>query len=120
MSTFNQSVNQLVFPALSAVRHQPVAKKSVAARRKHIRRITIIFAAGVLLALAYVWIRIQVIQLGYEVSKIRRETTELKEQKNMIGAEVEKLKSPTRIELVARDNFGMRLPLSDEVVIVER
>jgi len=105
-------------PTFSAVRHQPVAPKSAAAGRRHIRHVAILVAIGVVFMLAFVWIRIRVIQLGYEVSRIRKETSELKQQKNRLEAEVESLKSPSRLEAIARDRFMMRLPMSDEIVIV--
>ena len=105
-------------PAFSAVRHQPVAERPAAVRRRQIRHGSLLVAVAVIVALLFVWIRIQVIQLGYEVSRIRKETTELKQQKNRLAAEVEALKEPSRLEAVARERFGMRLPQSDEIVIV--
>lgn len=106
-------------PSFSAVRHQPVATKSVALRRRHIRHLGILVGSGVVLALLFVWVRIQVIQLGYEVSRLRRETTELADQKNRLKAEVGELKAPARVEVIARERFGMRLPRGDEIVVVE-
>ena len=82
------------------------------------RQISILLGAGVVIALLFVWVRIQVIQLGYEVSKIRKETTELREQKNRLEAEIAELKSPSRIEAIAKERFGMRLPQSNEIVTV--
>ena len=105
-------------PTFSAVRHQPVAPKSAAVKRRHVRQISILLGAGVVIALLFVWVRIQVIQLGYEVSKIRKETTELREQKNRLEAEIAELKSPSRIEAIAKERFGMRLPQSNEIVTV--
>ncbi|MFH0798900.1 MAG: cell division protein FtsL [Pseudomonadota bacterium] len=116
--TAGASTISTAVPMFSAVRHQPVAPKSAAVRRRHIRQIAILIFIGVALSLLYVWIRIQVIQLGYEVSRIRKETTELKEQKNRLDAEVASLKSPDRLEAVGRERFGMRLPRSDEIVFV--
>lgn len=107
-------------PTFSAVRHQPVALKTATARRKHIKHLSSLFAIGVVFALIFVWVRIQVIQLGYEVSKLRKETRDLIEQKNLLRSEVEALKSPTRIEAIAREKFGMRLPRGDEIVIVKQ
>lgn len=112
-------ISQTSIPVFSAVRHQPVGPKSAAARRRHVRQVAMLAALGVIMALLYVWIRIQVIHLGYEVSKIRKETQELSEQKGLLKAEVETLKAPMRIESVAREKFGMRLPQTDEVVIIE-
>lgn len=112
-------ISQTSIPGFSAVRHQPVGPKSAAARRRHVKQVIMLAVLGVVLALLYVWIRIQVIHLGYEVSKIRKETQELSEQKGLLEAQVETLKAPMRIELVAREKFGMRLPQTDEVVIVD-
>ena len=107
-------------PSFSAVRHQPVAPRSAAVRRRFIRQISILIAAAVVMALAFVWIRIQVIQQGYEVSRLRKETNDLREQKNILKSDVETLKSPERLEQIAREHFGMRLPQSNEVVLVDR
>lgn len=108
----------VLIPVFSAVRHQPVARRPAAARRRHVKRIALIVALCVLMAFVYAWIRIQVIQMGYEVSRIRKETNDLKQQKQLLEADVGVLKSPARIEKIAKDDFGMRLPQSDEVVIV--
>ena len=105
-------------PLTSVVRRQPIATKNAAANRRHLRQALTLLAIGVMFALIYVWARIQVIQLGYEVSKIRKETTELKQQRDLLEAEVAKLKSPERLTQIARDRYNMRLPMGDEVVIV--
>lgn len=113
-------ITQPLVPAFSAVRHQPMAPKSLAVRRRYVRQVAVLAALGVILALLYVWIRIQVIHLGYEVSRIRKETVELREQREILEAHVASLKAPARIESIARERFGMRLPRTDEVVIVEQ
>jgi len=105
-------------PTFSAVRHQPIATKSAAAGRRHIRHVSILVAVTVVFMLLFVWIRIRVIQLGYEVSRIRKETSELRQQKNRLESEVEALKSPARIEAIAKERFGMRLPQYGEIVTV--
>ncbi len=70
------------------------------------------------LALVFVWTRIEVIQLGYGVSRLRREVTDLKEQRNAIQAEVASLKRAERLERIARERYGMRPPQADEIVTV--
>lgn len=105
-------------PMTSVVRRQPIATKNAAANRRYLRQALSLLVVGVALALIYVWARIQVIQLGYEVSKIRKETTELKQQRDLLEAEVARLKSPERLTQEAGPRFGMRLPMGDEVVIV--
>jgi cell division protein FtsL len=105
-------------PMVSAVRRQPIAPKAAAISRRHLRHAMSLLAAGVLIALFYVWARVQVIQLGYEVSRIRKEVTELAQQRDLLEAEVATLKSPERLSRAAAETFGMRLPRGDEVVIV--
>ena len=75
---------------------------------------------GLLIALFLVWARIQVIQLGYEVSRLRKDVGDLAQRRNLLEAEVASLKSPERLEGVATGRFGMRLPRGDEVVILRR
>jgi len=103
-----------------AVRRQPIATKTVMATRRYLRQALSLLAIGVMLALIFVWARIQVIQLGYEVSRIRKEVTDLKRQHDLLSAEVGQLKSPDRLAGIASDRFGMRLPMGDEVVILRR
>lgn len=102
-------------PTFRAVQRQPVATKSLAARRKYVRQVASLISVCLLFALVCVWVRIQVIQLGYEVSKMRKETSDMRELKNILESEVETLKAPARIETAAREVFGMRLPQSNEI-----
>lgn len=107
------------FPMVQAVRQQPVAKKSAALRRKYVRSGIILLMIAIVAALLFVWMRVQVIQLGYEVSKIRRDTMQLREQKNILESEIAAQKSPQRLEEIAASIFGMRSPQGDEIVYVK-
>lgn len=112
------AVNTL--PMANVVRRQPVARKSAAVRRRYIRRGIWLLVLGIAMALLFVWVRIEVIQLGYEVSRLRKETRDLTEQRNLLGAKVASLKSPDRLMRIARQRFGMRLPQGGEIVFVGR
>lgn len=107
-------------PVFSAVKRQPVAGKSASLRRRHIQQGVVLLAVAVAMAITYVWTRIQMIQLGYEVTRIRKEVSDLADQKNLLGAEVASLKSPDRLERIAREHFGMRLPMADEIVYLKK
>lgn len=108
------------FPTFSAVRQQPVAERSLELRRRHVRQIIVLLSIVMIMALLFVWTRIQVIQVGYEVSRQRKEVSDLIEQKHILEAEVAELKSPARLEQIAREQFGMRSPQGDEIVFLER
>ena len=107
-------------PRTRAVRRQPIAHKRAAAGRRYIRQAMSLMAVIVLVALFLVWARIQVIQLGYEVSRLRKEVRDLGQRRDLLEADVAKLKSPERLEATATSRFGMRLPMGDEVVILRR
>ncbi len=69
-------------------------------------------------ALFYVWSRIQVIQLGYEISNALKEEKELKETNKKLRVEIATLKSCSRIERYAVEELGMAKPKPEQVVII--
>ncbi|MBN1282183.1 MAG: cell division protein FtsL [Proteobacteria bacterium] len=110
----------LAMPMMSSVRGQPIADKAAVASRRYLRQVFSLLAVVMLVALLFVWTRIQVIQLGYEVSRIRSEVTELGRQRDMLQAEIGELRAPDRLSRIASERFGMRLPMGDEVVLLRR
>ena len=113
-------IGMLRTPRTRAVRRQPIAHKRAAAGRRYIRQAMSLLAVIVLVALFLVWARIQVIQLGYEVSRLRKEVRDLGQRRDLLEADVAKLKSPERLEASATGLFGMRSPMGDEVVVLRR
>lgn len=105
-------------PVFSAVRKQPVSQRSAAVQRRYIRQGIFLLAIVISLAILFVWTRIQVIRLGYEVTRIRKEVSDLSEQKSRLEADIASLKAPERLERIAVETFGMRAPLSHEIVFI--
>lgn len=103
----------------SRLREQAVGKKSARLRARTVRKGVVLAAVGIALSLLFVWTRVRVIQLGYEVSQINRQVSELLVQKNIVEDEVAKLKSPERLELMAKKYFQMRLPQGHEIVFLK-
>jgi cell division protein FtsL len=69
-------------------------------------------------SLFYVWSRIQVIQLGYEISNALREGRGLTEASKKLRVEIAALKSYARIERIAMEELGMAKPRPDQVIVV--
>lgn len=69
-------------------------------------------------SLFYVWSRIQVIQLGYEISIALKEEKKLIETNKRLHLEVATLKSYSRIEKIAVEELGMRKPKPDQVIVI--
>ncbi len=69
-------------------------------------------------SLFYVWSRIQVIQLGYEISKGLKEERALAEANKKYRLEVATLKSYGRIEKIAIEELKMVKPKPDQVIVI--
>ena len=69
-------------------------------------------------SLFYVWSRIQVIQLGYEISNALKEERALAEANKRLRVEIATLKSYTRIEKLAVEELKMAKPKPDQVIVI--
>jgi cell division protein FtsL len=69
-------------------------------------------------SLFFVWSRIKVIQLGYEVSNALKEGRVLVEANKKLRLEIATLKSYTRIERFATEELGMSKPKPDQVIVI--
>jgi cell division protein FtsL len=69
-------------------------------------------------SLFYVWSRIQVIQVGYEISNALKEERALAEANKRMRLEIATLKSYTRIEKIAVEELGMGKPKPDQVIVI--
>lgn len=106
-------------PSFSAVRQQPVARRSAEVKGRYIKQVVGLMFVVLAFLLFFAWTRVMVIQMGREVSGMRKATSDLMEQKNRLEAEVAALHAPGRLEKFAMEIFGMRLPMSDEIEFVE-
>ena len=69
-------------------------------------------------SLFYVWSRIQVIQLGYEISNVLKEERALTEANKKLRLEIATLKSYARIEKFAVEELSMSKPKPDQVIVI--
>ena len=69
-------------------------------------------------SLFYVWSRIQVIQLGYEISNALKVERTLTEENKKLRLEIATLKSYARIEKVAVEELRMTKPKPEQVIVI--
>jgi cell division protein FtsL len=69
-------------------------------------------------SLFYVWSRIQVIQLGYEISNAMKEERTLTEGNKKLRLEIATLKSFSRIEKLALEELKMAKPKPEQVIVI--
>jgi len=80
--------------------------------------VAIIIAATVLIiGMFYVWHRMQLVQIGYEISSLEEKNRELKKRSRELMLEISSLQSPGELERKAA-RHGLVVPSRDRVVHV--
>jgi len=69
-------------------------------------------------SLFYVWSRIQVIQLGYDISNALKEEKALTEANKKLRLQIATLKSYVRIEKFATEELRMGKPKPGQVIVI--
>lgn len=106
-STFSQVVSR-----------QEPASRSVAVRRKIVRKgIVFIIAIG-MTGMMYVWSRIQVITIKHSISQLEHQLEKLQEEIKLSEIDIAPLKASERLEKIARESLHMAPPSQHQIVIV--
>ena len=71
------------------------------------------------LSLFFVWSRIQVVHLDYAISHTESRLREVEQENRRLRLEAASLRSPGRIEQVAKRDLGLRHPALAQVIAVE-
>ncbi|WP_419660307.1 cell division protein FtsL [Desulfosarcina variabilis] len=69
-------------------------------------------------ALLYAWCRVQCVNAGYGIDHEMRRQEALLKQCNSLNIEMARLKSPERIEAIARTRLGLVMPDSHQRVML--
>ncbi|MFQ5353804.1 MAG: hypothetical protein ACE5DR_02555 [Thermodesulfobacteriota bacterium] len=72
--------------------------------------------AGVLFV--YIWCRLSVVEMGYEISRANMDRNALVEQNRRLKIEYMRLKSPRRIESIATEELGLVHPVEGQIIRV--
>lgn len=70
---------------------------------------------GFTCSLFYIWSRIQVVNIGYEINRSLSLKEKLIEENKKLTLEAATLKSPVRLESLARNQFHMDLPQKSQI-----
>lgn len=72
-----------------------------------------------LVSIFHVWSRVKVIDLNLQAAEVKRQLKEQQQEHNRLKLEVASLKTPARIEALAKGELGMALPQDQQVVAVK-
>jgi cell division protein FtsL len=93
-------------------------KRSVGRRSNRFFLLPILILLFIGASLFYVWSRIQVIQVGYEISNALKEERALADANQRLRLEIATLKSYARVEKFAVEELKMAKPRPDQVVVI--
>lgn len=79
---------------------------------------TLLVGSLIFVGLFYVWTRMQLVQIGYEIANQEKENKELKKRKGELLVEIASLQSPQELEKKARKEAGLVYPEIGKVVHV--
>ncbi len=68
--------------------------------------------------LFYTWCRVQCVRVGYEIQKATDRNQIMITRQDNLKIELARLKSPQRIEKIAKQQIGLTTPTHEQVVII--
>lgn len=99
-----------LYRSLAGLRPVNIAASASAEARALFTWLAILVVLGVSIALAHVWLRLKVTDLGYVLSTTHQVIQKLECERQELTAEVARLEAPDRLEEVARVRLGMTHP----------
>ena len=82
------------------------------------RHLMVVMVLLTLVSIFHVWSRVKVIDMNLQLAEITHQIKEQEEEQNRLKLEVASLKTPARIEALAKGELGMALPTEQQVVVV--
>lgn len=71
------------------------------------------------LSIFHVWSRSHLIELNLELGKVNKQWNELEQEQKRLRLEIESLKTPARIEVIAKRDLGMVAPQDHQIIQVK-
>jgi hypothetical protein len=73
----------------------------------------------VFMAIGTVWLRLTIVRMTYSVAQTEKMIRNLQHSRETAEVKLASMKSPRRLEALARSRFGLSQPHSDQVVHVQ-
>ena len=78
----------------------------------------IVFAVVMSLLLLFVWERVDVVRLGYQIERLKNQKVLLERERDELRVRLTSLTAPERIARAATEKLGMVLPEKGQVILV--
>ena len=107
---------QIQAPTVSKrMRENRVGRKD---RRRHNLGVALLGLTLVGVALFHVWLRLQVVHMGYVLSTTSKLQNQLEQEQRELKVELATLMSPDRLEAMARKRLGLAAPEKGQVIVL--
>ena len=101
------------------VRNNPIVREVDEARQRELWKSVSVAGFLVLVLLFSAWQHFELLRHGYQIEEMQREKAVEEEAGRRLRLEIETLKSPTRIETLAK-KLHLVAPSGDEAIVIER
>ena len=81
---------------------------------------TLTIVAGVLLVFVFVWERVDVVRVGYQVERLKTQKVLLERERDQLQVKFSALTAPERIAKVATEKLGLVPPQQGQVLMVRQ
>ena len=105
---------------MSRKKKKKLPKEKIASKWRWRRLTTVIFFSLWLLlsGFGYVWCRVQVVELGYQLSDSHQLHNRLLNDNKKLHLELARLKAPERVQRIAIEQLGLKQPTKDQIVVL--
>ncbi|WHZ26780.1 MAG: hypothetical protein OJF51_001576 [Nitrospira sp.] len=80
---------------------------------------TVTVFLGLCLVFVFVWERVDMVRMGYQIERLKREKTLLERQRDELRVKVSALSAADRIAKLATEKLGMSLPQHGQIIMVQ-
>jgi cell division protein FtsL len=70
----------------------------------------------ILMAVGTIWLRLTIVRTTYAINQVDKQLRNLRQEREKAALKLTGLRSPRRLELLARAKFGLNRPKADQVV----
>ena len=81
---------------------------------------TVTVVAGVLLVFVFVWERVDVVRLGYQIERLKVQKVLLERERDQLQVKFSALSAPERIAKVATEKLGLVPPQQGQLLMVHQ
>ncbi|MCX8011884.1 MAG: cell division protein FtsL [Desulfobacterota bacterium] len=97
---------------------EQIVRTKVVPWKQEFKNYLLIVTTVVFCVLLFVWSRLEVLQMGYELSQTNKTYEYLVKENQCLRVEVASLKSPVRIEKIARERLGLINPKPENILLI--